>query len=155
MIGLALTPEQFKILLRMVYIANTVANGHRDDADFLKNYDDLEQYIFSRAKEAGYPAATVRHEIDGEEHHHPSLIFEGDLEVNMLLDGYDLDITIETLSEKLSERDIEKKYGPNAKDKLPPKDYEEILTEVSDEYQKFFLENGFKHIYVKGISGHE
>src|SRR3989338_3695271 len=64
MIGLAFTPEQFKTLLRMIYIANTVANGHRDE-EILKEYDDLEQYIFSRAESAGLPAATWRHEGGG------------------------------------------------------------------------------------------
>jgi hypothetical protein len=153
MIGLALTPEQFKTLLRMVYIANTVANAHRDDADFLKAYDDLEQYVFSRAKEAGYPAAVIRHQVGEEEHHHPSRIFEGDLEVNMLMDGYDLDVTIDLISEKLAERDVEQKYGPNAKDKMPLKDYEDLISDAADEYEKYFLEKGFKHISINEENG--
>jgi hypothetical protein len=149
MIGLALTPEQFKTLLRMVYIANTIANGHRDDGDFLKDYDDLEQYIFSRAKEAGFPAATERHQIDGEEHHHPSRIFEEDIEVNTLLDAYDLYIVFDLLSDKFAERDIEKKYGPNAKDRMPEKDYDELLVEHAEEYQQLLATNGFKNIKIE------
>ncbi len=151
MIGLALTPEQFKTLLRMVYIANTIANGNRDDADFLKDYDDLEQYVFSRAKEAGFPAAVLRHEVDGEEHHHPSQVFEGDTEVNALLDAYDLSVAFELMAEKLAERDMERKYGPNAKDRMPAKDYEDLLFEGSEEYEKLFLDKGFVDVEVKGM----
>ena len=150
MIGLALTKEQFKTLLNMVYIANTVANSRReDDGDFLKDYDDLEQYVFSRAKEAGFPGATERHKVDEEVHHHPSLQFEHDPEVNKLLDEYDVAAAIELLSEKLAERDLEKKYGPNAKDRMPSKDYDELLDELTAEFAQQFEDNGFKHVRIE------
>lgn len=153
MIGLALTPEQFKILLRMVYIANTVANGHSEEGEFLKDYDDLEQYIFSRAKEAGFPGATERHKVDEEVHHHPSPMFENDAEVNKILDEYDTRATFEFLGEKLAERDLEKKYGPHAKDRMPAKDYEEILTERTEEYILEFDDFGFTKIHIDGMEG--
>ncbi len=148
MIGLALTPEQFKTLLRMVYIANTVVNGHRDE-DFAVEYDDLEQYVFSRAKDAGFPAATVRHSIAGDEHHHPSRVFENDSEVNKLLDEYDLHIMVELLSEKLAERDIEISHGPLAKEKLPERDYLNLLELTADNYDKEFLANGLTNLTIK------
>lgn len=146
-----MSPEQFKTLLRMVYIANTVVNGHRD-ADFMTSYDELEQYVFSRAKDAGFPAATWRHELEGEEHHHPSRVFEADPEVNVIMDEYDAHIMIEVLSEKLAERDIETKYGPNAKDKMPAKDYDDLLDDRAVTYEKYLLEHGAKSVTVTGIA---
>ena len=148
MIGLALTPLQFKTLLRMVYMANTVVNGHRDE-DYAKEYDDLEQYVFSRAKDAGFPAATAHHKMAGEEHHHPSLIFENDPEVNALLDEYDVHIMIELLSEKLAERDIELAHGQSAKEKMPERDYLKLLEFTADNYDKEFLANGLKNLIIK------
>lgn len=148
MIGLALTPEQFKTLLRMVYIANTVVNGHRD-LDFKAQYDDLEQYVFSRAKDAGYPAATSRHKLAGEEHHHPSRIFENDPEVNKLMDEYDLHIMLELLSEKLAERDIEVLHGKDVKEKMPEEDYENLLEERADMYDTEFLLRGLTNLALK------
>lgn len=153
MIGLALTKEQFKTLLNMVYIANTVANSHREEGEFLKDYDDLEQYVFSRAKEAGYPAATERHQVNEEVHHHPSMQFEHDPEVNKLLDEYDALSAIELLAEKLAEQDLEKKYGPNAKDRMPEKDYDELLADRAEEYEHEFEENGFTKIQIEGMEG--
>lgn len=153
MIGLALTKEQFKTLLNMVYIANTVANSRREDGDFLKDYDDLEQYVFSRAKEAGFPGATERHKVDEEVHHHPSISFEHDPEVNKLLDEYDAAAAIELLSEKLAERDLEKQYGPNAKDRMPSKDYDELLEEHTEEYEREFEESGFAKVRIAGPDG--
>lgn len=148
MIGLALSPEQFKTLLRMVYIANTVVNGHRDE-DFATEYDDLEQYVFSRAKDAGFPAATSRHQLAGEDHHHPSEAFDNDPEVNALLDQYDIHIMLELLSEKLAENEIEAKFGPGASEKMPAHDYEKLLEEYAEVYSKEFLINGFKNVAVK------
>ncbi len=152
MIGLALSPEQFQTLLRMVYIANTVANGHRDSTDFLKGYDDLEQYIFLRAKEVGFPGATSTHQIDGEEHYHPSRVFEGDREVNLLMDMYDMHVAISVLSEKLAERDMRMKHGVNVKDGMLADDYEALVNEISREYEARFLERGFDDIFVRGYS---
>lgn len=152
MIGLALTPEQFTVLLRMIYIGNTVANAHRDEEEFIKEYDDFEQFIFARAKEVGFPGATWRHEINGEEHNHPSLIFENDEALSKLIDEYDLTVTLEVLAEKLAERDIEKSHGPHAKDRMPEKDYEDLLTAAEEEYEKVFLTEGFDGVSVRGIT---
>ncbi|KKU78761.1 MAG: hypothetical protein UY04_C0027G0007 [Parcubacteria group bacterium GW2011_GWA2_47_7] len=151
MIGLALTEEQFKTLLRMVYIANTVVNGHRD-VDFEVAYDELEQYVFSRAKDAGYPAATSRHEMLGEEHHHPSRIFENDPEVNMLMDQYDAHVMLELLAEKLAERDIEISNGKDAKTKMSAEDYAILLEERADKYDKVFSITGLAGVVVPGIT---
>ncbi len=147
MIGLAFSPEQFKVLLRMIYIANTVANGHRD-ANYLKEYDELEQYIFSRAKDAGFPAATWRHKIAEEEHHHPSRIFEDDVEIANILDEYDAHIAFAFFAERLAERDVERKYGANAKEGMPAQDHEELVEEVAAAYRKEFEDHGFANITV-------
>lgn len=151
MIGLALTPEQFTTLLRMIYIGNTVANGHRTEEDFIKEYDDFEQFIFARAKEVGFPGATWRHEVNGVEHNHPSLIFENDDVLAKVIDEYDLAISMEVLAEKLAERDVERLHGPGAKDRMPEKDYEELLEEKEEAYERIFLAEGFEGVSVKGM----
>jgi hypothetical protein len=147
MIGLVFTPEQFKTMLRMIYIANTVANGHRE-GDFIKEYDDLEQYIFSRAEGAGFPAATWRHKVEGEEHHHPSLMFENDPELSKLLDDYELAATLDTLAGELAEREIEAKHGPRAKDRMPAKDYDTLLQAEASQYLEILEQKGFRCINV-------
>jgi len=148
MIGLALTPEQYKILLRMVYISNTVINGHRD-GDFAVEYDELEQYVFSRATDAGFPAATAKHKMAGEEHHHPSRLFENDPEIETLLDQYDAHIMLELLSEKLAERDVEIEHGPDAKGKMTPADYEKLLEVAADKYSREFIKNNIMNLFLK------
>jgi hypothetical protein len=150
MIGLALSPEQFQTLLRMVYIANTVVNGHRDDEGLLKEYEELEQYIFARAKETGFPAATWKHEAEGGEvHHHPSVAFERDIEVNALLDEYEAIVVFEVLAERLALRAIEEKMGPDAKKKLPSKDFDELLQNEVEEYRDLLVERGYDRINIE------
>ncbi len=148
MIGLAFTPEQFKTLLRMVYIANTVVNGYRD-VDFEAEYDELEQYVFSRAKDAGFPAATSRHKLAGEDHHHPSGMFENDPEMNKLMDEYDIHIMLELLSEKLAERDLVSAHGKDVKEKMPEEDYTNLLDERADVYDREFIAHGLTNLLLR------
>lgn len=161
MVGLAFTPEQFKALLKMVYIANTVVNGHREE-EYLKEYDELEQYVFSRASVAGFPAATWSHkaphidlaedadppQVDPEEHHHPSRLFENDAELNSLMDEYDRMVVTNMLSETLAERDIERKHGPAAKKSMTPKEYDELLECYTEAYADEFRTCGFDRLVV-------
>ena len=148
MIGLAFTPEQFKTLLRMVYLANTIANGQRE-TDHLREYDDLEQYIFSRAGDAGFPAATFKHKALGETHHHPSQIFEHDPELNKLMDEYEMTLLLEHLSLQLAERDIEQQEGVDAKSRMPAHDYEELLELYAEMYESEFNEFGFDRLVIE------
>lgn len=145
MIGLALTKEQFQTLLRVVYIANTVVNGQRE-AGFLREYDELEQYIFSRAKDAGFPGAVLRHTAEGETHHHPSLLFDHDIEVNRLMDEYDAGVLLDLLPEKLAERDMDALYGPGRAEQLSEKDREFLKQELEQKYKDEFLAHGFSRL---------
>lgn len=149
MIGLALSPEQFQTLLRMVYVANTVVNGHRNEEDLLKEYEELEQYLFARAKETVFPGATWKHKVGDEVHHHPSLAFEHDPEVNKVLDEYEAIVLFELIAHKLAERQIEKKYGPHAKDRMPAKDLEDLIEEAAEDYQKILLDDGYANLIVE------
>lgn len=152
MIGLALTPEQFKVLLKMVYIANTVANGLREDEKYLKEYDELEQYFFSRAGTAGFPAAVWKHVAPGgDEHHHPSPVFEGDPELSAILDEYDERIAKEFLAEKLAERDISETFGPDAKAKLGTEAYDDLVEEYAERYVDEFDARGVARITIEGL----
>lgn len=151
MVGLAFTREQFLTLMKMVYIANTVVNGRREDEEFLKAYDDLEQIIFAKARQAGFPAATWHHEVDGEAHDHPSAIFENDFELQKLMDDYDRETFWDELALRLAERDIERVYGRGAKASLPPEEYKVLLDERTEVYDEEFSKHDIANIKVEGV----
>mgnify|MGYP001764771226 CR=1 FL=1 len=149
MIGLALSPEQFQTLLRMVYIANTVANGNRNEPELLKQYEELEQYLFARAGEVGFPGATWEHRVGNEVHHHPSHTFEHDEEVNRLLDEYEAVVLFELIARKLAERSVEQKFGPDAKAHMEPKDYEKLIEEEAQAYEQILLDDGYARLHIE------
>ncbi len=150
-VGLAVTREQFLTLMKMVYIANTVANGRREDEEFLKAYDEIEQIIFAKARQAGFPAATWHHEVDGETHDHPSAMFENDFELGKLMDEYDRETFWDELALRLAERDIERVYGRGAKASLPPEEYKVLLDDRTEVYDDEFDKHDIANIRIDGV----
>lgn len=142
MIGLALSVEQLAILLKMIYVANTVANSPSEGLVSRADFDEIEQYIFSRAKDV-YPMAVYQHTSGGERHHHPSLVFESDPDVNALMDQYEEYVTRYVVAEKLAEKDVEREFGVMAKDKMSVEQFEDLVEERALEYRKTLETRGF------------
>jgi hypothetical protein len=145
MIGLAFTDEQFGALLKMIYVANTVGNSPSEGMVLRKDFDEIEQYIFSRAKDV-FPMAVYEHKEGSEKHHHPSLVFESDPDVNALMDQYEAYVTKYVISEKLAERDVEVEFGLHSKDKMSSEQYEELVEERALEYRKILETKGFRSL---------
>jgi hypothetical protein len=143
MIGLALTKEQMATLLKMVFIANTVANDSGTEGEISRaDFEDLEQYVFSRAKEV-FPMAVYQHKAGEAEHHHPSVIFENDPDINGIMDAYDTRAATGVLSEKLAEHDIAQEFGKNAKDQMSAENYISLLDDKALHYEELFAAHGF------------
>ena len=143
MIGLALTKEQFKTLLNMVYVANWVANGRRLDEEYLTEYEEMEEYIFSRAKEAGFPDAAYKHKTDDRgEHFHPSRAFEFDREIERMIAEYDEETFFDELAERFAILELEKTFGKDAKKKLDPEEYRVELDTLMEKYDEEIVERG-------------
>ena len=143
-IGLAFTKEQLATLLKMVYVANTVANGPFGDGISRKDFDDMEQYVFSRAKDV-FPMAVFEHKAEeGDQHHHPSLIFESDPDVNALFDQYEEYVARMVMAEKLAEKEVEKEFGIHAKDQMNAAQFEELVAERSTRFEELLESNGLK-----------
>lgn len=150
MIGLALTKEQMATLLKMVFIANTIANDNADgEAIDRADFEDLEQYVFSRAKEV-FPMAVYQHKAGEEEHHHPSVIFENDPDISGILDEYDTHAAVSVISEKLAERDIATEFGKNAKDQMSMENYVSLLEDKATHYEDLFVTHGFDILELNG-----
>ncbi len=147
MIGFALTKEQLSTLLKMVFIANTIANSP-DQCKSRNDFEEIESYIFERAKDI-YPLAVFEHKVGNEKYHHPSVIFEGDSDVNQILDQYDDYFLPYLLAEKFGERDVIEEFGADVKDKMPAQQYENLVIEASASYEKIFLKYGVDALTVK------
>lgn len=147
MIGLALSKEQFKTLMKVVYIANWVANGRRSEDEYLGEYEELEQYVFSRAKDAGFPDAAYKHKTNEKsEHYHPSRAFEFDRAIEQILRDYDEETFFDELADRFAARDMEEEYGKNAKEKLSPEEYADVFDALSAKYDEEIVENGIARL---------
>lgn len=147
MIGLALSKEQFKTLMKMVYVANWVANGRRTEENFLPDYEELEEYVFSRAKEAGFPDAAFKHKTeDRGEHFHPSRSFEFDRELERVIADYDEETFFDELAERFAERAMRARFGANAKTKLSPEEFAEEFGQLVDKYDEEIMEHGLARL---------
>lgn len=147
MIGFALTEEQLATLLKMVFIANTVANSPSSGPLNRKDFAEIEEYIFQRATNS-FPMAVMEHKIGEDKHHHPSMIFESDPDVNNLLDKYEEYILPFLLAEKFAEREMVNDFGSNVRDKMSVEQYENIISEKAVQYEEILKKHGFAALII-------
>ena len=69
-IKFTLTKDQYENLIKLVYLGNWMINGIRLHDEQIKEYEELEQYIFSFAKDAGMEKYIVYD--DGSKKYFPS-----------------------------------------------------------------------------------
>ena len=131
---LHLTRKQYRRLLDMVYIGNWVLNSTRGD-DRIRDYDEVESLLFSRAKEEGM--GVLAEVYNGEVI--PSRAFaEGGIHEAIM--DYEDNVFFDILAEDLARRDM---------DDVPIDDsnYEELASRI-DAYIAEFEEHGTDNITV-------
>lgn len=147
MIGFALDKEQLATLLKMVYVANTIANSPYEGMPGRKDFQEMEEYVFLRAKDT-FPLAVFKHKVGDENHHHPSFVFENDPDINSMMDQYEEFATKFVLAEKFAEREIEEEFGVHAKDKMSADQYESLILEKAPRYEEIIKKHGYKALTI-------
>lgn len=138
-VNLELSAEQYKELLKLVYVADWVID---EPENIVLN--DLVQVIFSKAGDAGQKKM-VEYDKDLELYF-PTLEF--DEEVIDIVDDYEEECFWDHLIYRLSDRDIEKKPGKKA-EKMSMEDTLELLDPITEKYIKEFEEHGLDNVVVK------
>ncbi len=85
---IAFTKEQYESLLKLVYWGNWMINSARTD-DYVKNYEDLEDYILSFATIPGLDKY-IEHD-EKSERYYPSLALGEHVEIEQYIDDYNDD----------------------------------------------------------------
>ncbi len=140
------TKEQYRDLLRLVYLGNWMVNSIRID-DIVGKYNDLTNYIYSHAKEAGMEEC-VDHDEKSDKYC-PSIKLEQDDEVEKYLDEYNDENFWDELIHRLSTRDVIEKYGKDFSKKIT---FEELMKKEQpfiDKYAEEFERNGIKNLVIK------
>lgn len=138
-----LTSEEYKNLLRLVYLGHWMANSHRDNP--VVELDNVENLIYSYAKDFGCEDMV---DVDSKlKRYYPS--FELENEMDIYIQEYDDYSFWDELAWHLADRDFEKKFDP-AHTLVMTTD--EILREKDIIVEKYFNEfdkNGVENLFIK------
>ena len=143
MTNIEFTNKQFLSLLKLAYLGNWVINAHRTD-DKVEHYDELEQFLFSKAKDFG-----LGHLVITDSHgSFPTAKFEADDEIRTYLADYDDNTFWEALIEVLAVREFNKFHNDDAN--LDQMQRFNILCELEDKYRSLLQKEGLENFkFVK------
>ena len=107
-ISIVFTKQQFFTVMKAVFLGNWMANGYRVD-DLRKDYEQVEDYIFSLAPKFGLDKFMDHEKFDGDRYY-PARVFEENTDVHRMHEAYDEESMWDKLAEGLGERDFFEKY---------------------------------------------
>jgi len=144
-----LTREQYENLLKLIYLGNWMINAIRSGAEGderIKKYDEIEQYIFSFAKEAGLEKY-IKFDKECNEFF-PTWKFEFETDIEQYRQEHDNEIFWDELTYRLARRDFIKQYGEEVIKKMDQKERLEKEQPFIEKYEKEFEENGLENLEI-------
>lgn len=144
------TKEQFLTLMKTVYLGNWMANANRDGSKedpHIKEYERMEDYIFSLAPQFGFEKYLDHESKDGERYF-PTGLFEEETDVNKLHDEYDEETFWDELSDRLRDRDFYKKYSKKDWEKMTKDERFIKLQECIIKWEEELEKNGIERLGI-------
>ncbi len=126
--------RQFEDLLKLVYLGNFLVNNYRADRPVAR-FDDLESYLFALAKDYG-----LSHVLDMDAETgvvYPSQEFSQAEDLNEYIDDFMDNCFWEELVQRLTERDMRRKYGQDVYETM---EYEELKEKEEPIFRKYASE---------------
>jgi hypothetical protein len=140
---ISLTPEQYKTLLLTTYLGNWMVNSHQVETD--KTFDTLASHVYSYAESFGL-AGLVELDADNGQYYPTRKLEELAAEHR---DEYDNETFWAELIERLSQRDLDAKYGQDASEKMTVEDRFTKLEEFETRYDEEFETHGIERLTIK------
>ncbi len=138
------TKEEYKVLLDMIYAGNILLNGMRSQEEKLKEYSDLEQWIFSNAKSYGVEDVV---EYDEEyEEYIPTRTYEEE-ELNEYIDEYETRVFWEELTMRLARRDA-LNYAGDVDQDITKAALRDMQDKLEEKYEEELEANGIMNLKV-------
>jgi len=151
-LSIPLTRAQFLALLKAVYLGNWMANANRDGSrrdPRKKEYESIEDHIFSFAKQFGFDEYLDDDPEDAKEgKFFPTLLFEQGTDVDELMEEYNEDIFWDELIDRLGERDFYRRYSPAEIKAMTRDERFEKLDACIDAWADEIDKNGLENIWV-------
>ena len=140
-----LSQEQYMMLLKMVYLGSWMANSAKDEPE--GEYDTIEQYIFSLAKDFGLDKHIA---FDTKiKSYFPTEEFESSSGVVDVIDAYNEYTVWEALILSLSKRDLFKQYGADKVEAMTEEEFLEKQYPFIQKYEEEFRDHGFDGLFVE------
>ena len=137
------TNEQYRNLLKLVYLGHWMANSHRDEP--ITKLDEIENYLYSFADTFN---STDLIDMDTKlDNHYPTLDFEN--EMDPYVQDYDEYTFWDELAWRLADRDFEEKYDPARTIVMTG---EEIIIQKDSMVEKYYQEfdlHGLDNLILK------
>jgi hypothetical protein len=141
----SLTKENYRTLLELVYMGLWVVTAHRVETDAeSRKYEELEQYLFSYAKDFNAEELVERDPKFNEIF--PTQQLEE--ECTRFIEEYDNDTFWEDLIYRLARRDFTRKYGEEAISKMTTEERFKNEEEFIEKYSNEFETNGLDNIKI-------
>jgi hypothetical protein len=144
------TKEQFFTLMKTVYLGNWMANAQRtgaEDDPRKAEYEQLEDYVFSKAKEFGFGEYVDDEGVIGNRAY-PTRLFEESTGVDELLEEYDGETFWDEIIDRLGERDLLRRYTPEALSQMSTDEKVEKLFIERDKWGEEFEKHGVERLEV-------
>lgn len=137
------TNKQYKLLMDLAYAGNILINGFREKKDVNKEYEDLEYYIYSFAKEYDFEEyVQYDKEFKG---YFPTKKF--DEEMRKKICDYDNYVFWSRLPAEMARRDAEREF----KDDINEENFKEFLKlvcKLEEKYEKELEKNGLEYVKI-------
>jgi len=144
---ISLSKKQFEALMKVVYLGNWMANAYRTE-DMKKDYEGIEDFIFSLAPSFGLDQYMDHEETDGNRYY-PTRSFEEDTDVHVMHEAYDEESMWDKLADGLGERDFFEKYTQEEIKHMSRGERFAKLTECILIYEIEFEKYGLRRIRIQ------
>ena len=124
---------------------NSIRSGAEDD-ERIEKYQEIEQYIFSFAKEAG-----LEKYIEFDEKYNsyfPTRALEEDTDLEQYREDYDNEVFWQELADNLGSRDFYKEYGEEEIRKMNQRERFLKNQEFIIKYEEEFKRNGIDNLEI-------
>lgn len=138
------TKKQYEALMKMAYLGSWLANACKTGADRDMEIENIEEYIFSFARDFGMEA-----HVDPDEKGkvYPTREFEEMM--SEYIDDYNEENFWDELVHSLSGRDFLEQYGKETIEKMEMSERFSKEQPFIDKYEDEFYDNGVKNLRLK------
>ena len=146
---LNLTPQEYRLLLELVYIGDWIVHAHDSDGtrEQALPYHMLVQKLYSYAAQGGCDALI---EADPESNEYlPSQAFEEQSPAHALIEEYEDHAFWDNLIERLAERDLRYELDTATLEGMSREEYFSRMAVLEEHYSEEFYANGIDRLHLR------